>query len=153
MKSNTPPPRVMIYSPQIRITGKENSMGSIVKKNLLALLMVLAASCVNQADEVTPQELHQVFETGRTVLVLDVREPDEWMAGHMIRAQSAPLSRFDQASQGLRPEQEIYLYCHSGKRSMTALQMLKQRGFTHVKSLSGGIQAWKAQVDPALNRY
>jgi len=49
---------------------------------------------------------------------------------------------------------DIVLHCHKGVRSMKALELLRDHaGFTRVKSLKGGIDAWSLEVDPTIPRY
>jgi rhodanese-related sulfurtransferase len=48
---------------------------------------------------------------------------------------------------------EIVAYCHFGKRSQQAAEQLRQAGFRKVINLSGGIDAWSTEVDPAVRRY
>jgi rhodanese-related sulfurtransferase len=50
-------------------------------------------------------------------------------------------------------EQLLVLYDHEGTRSMDAAAYFQGHGFTNVKSLRGGIDAWSAEADPALPRY
>ena len=61
--------------------------------------------------------------------------------------------RSDVGALDSRPEDEIYLYCYKGKRSMTALRKLQDHGFKHLKSLTGGIDQWAQEVDTSLPRY
>jgi adenylyltransferase/sulfurtransferase len=112
-----------------------------------------AADGNGNGAEISPRELKQVLDTGRPVTLLDVREPHEWDIARIDSAQLAPLSKFDQFIPELDPSGEIYLYCYKGKRSLTALKKLQERGFTHLKSLSGGIDRWSQEVDPRVPRY
>ena len=43
--------------------------------------------------------------------------------------------------------------CHTGRRSLRALEYLRGRGFTRLKNLTGGIEAWSREVDPSVPRY
>jgi rhodanese-related sulfurtransferase len=78
-------------------------------------------------------------------LVVDVREPNEFAAGHLLGAKSLPLPRLDAAGADLakRKERPVIVYCDGGERSAKALAALKKQGFTRVASLSGGIAAWQ----------
>ena len=107
----------------------------------------------NGTLEVTGAELKRVLDTGRPIALLDVREPHEWEIARIERARLTPLSKFEEYIPELNPDEEIYLYCYKGKRSMTALQKLKERGFKHLKSLAGGIDRWSQEVDPSVPRY
>jgi rhodanese-related sulfurtransferase len=78
-------------------------------------------------------------------LVLDVREPGEYGAGHILGARNAPLSRLDSGAEiaGKRKDRPVILYCESGNRSAKAAAALKAQGYTRVLNLSGGIGAWQ----------
>jgi rhodanese-related sulfurtransferase len=79
-------------------------------------------------------------------LVLDVREPGEYGAGHIIGAKNAPLSRIDSGGAeiaGKRKDRPLILYCESGNRSAKAAAALKGQGYTRVLNLAGGIGAWQ----------
>jgi rhodanese-related sulfurtransferase len=77
-------------------------------------------------------------------LVVDVREPGEYGAGHILGARNVPLSRVaDAADLGKRKDRPLILYCDSGDRSGKATSVLKKQGFARVVNLSGGIGAWQ----------
>ena len=48
---------------------------------------------------------------------------------------------------------EIVTYCHQGSRSMKALEILRGAGFSKVRSLAGGIDAWAERIEPGMARY
>ncbi len=106
-----------------------------------------------QAVEVSAHELKQVLDSGRNLTLLDVREPHEWEINRIEPARLTPLSQFEQYIPELDPEDDIYLYCYKGKRSLTALKQLKERGFKHLHSLAGGIDKWAEDVEPEMPRY
>jgi adenylyltransferase/sulfurtransferase len=64
-----------------------------------------------------------------------------------------PLSRLNQQFTELDPNQQIYIHCKAGKRSMKALEFLRQQGFKYVKSVKGGIDAWSDLIDPNVPKY
>lgn len=105
------------------------------------------------AFEISGTELKSVLDAGRPIQLLDVREPHEWQITHIDSAQLTPLSQFDGFIDNFNPEDEIYLYCYKGKRSMTALKKMHERGFTNLKSLTGGIDTWALEVDTSMPRY
>jgi rhodanese-related sulfurtransferase len=77
-------------------------------------------------------------------VVVDVREPAEYGAGHILGAKSVPLSRVgDAAELAKRKEKPLIVYCDSGERASKALAVLKKQGFTRVVNLSGGIGGWQ----------
>lgn len=84
------------------------------------------------------------WRAGEMVLV-DVRDPDEFSDGHVPGAINAPLSTLREQWGKLPLERELWLYCGVGQRSYYAARMLAQQGL-RVRSLSGGYQTWLSSV-------
>jgi len=78
-------------------------------------------------------------------LMVDVREPAEFGAGHVIGARNVPLARIDDGANDLakRKDRPLIVYCDGGARASKAAAALRQQGFTRVLSLSGGLGAWQ----------
>ncbi|MBT0771159.1 rhodanese-like domain-containing protein [Kineosporia sp. J2-2] len=74
--------------------------------------------------------------------ILDVREPDEWDAGHISGAVHIPLMEVPARTADL-PEGDVYVVCRSGGRSARAAAWLEQNGFEAI-NISGGMGAWQA---------
>ncbi|NIK75478.1 rhodanese-related sulfurtransferase [Paenibacillus castaneae] len=96
--------------------------------------------------EITTAELESQLKEGKSINLVDVREPDEWEAGHIKEARSIPLSelqdRLDELQQG---EQDIVLVCRSGGRSSKACDFLNAQGYK-VVNVTGGMLAWPGEV-------
>lgn len=78
--------------------------------------------------------VRQEVVAGQAVLV-DVREPDEWRAGHVAGAVAAPLSQL--ASATLPKDKPLYLYCGAGIRARMAARTLREQGYD-ARPLSAG---------------
>jgi len=78
-------------------------------------------------------------------IVVDVREPNEFAAGHVLGAKNLPLARLDASGAELakKKERPVIVYCDGGERSAKALATLKKHGYTRVANLSGGLGAWQ----------
>jgi rhodanese-related sulfurtransferase len=76
-------------------------------------------------------------------LVLDVRDPGEYGAGHILGAKNVPLSRLGDGDIAKRKERPLIVYCDGGERASKAVSALKKQGFTRVVNLSGGMKAWQ----------
>lgn len=80
-------------------------------------------------------------------VVIDVRTPSEYGAGHLPGAINIDVEGggFDQQIASLDKNASYALYCHSGRRSGIALDTMTSAGFTHVVDLSGGVTAWTSE--------
>ena len=97
----------------------------------------------DQIPEVSVQELDALAPGSATVV--DVREASEWEQGFIPGAHHVSKSYIEQQIEAAAPDREapVVLYCAGGIRSMFAAQTLAGMGYTDVKSLRGGFQAWK----------
>ncbi|HKW41892.1 MAG TPA: molybdopterin-synthase adenylyltransferase MoeB [Gemmatimonadales bacterium] len=103
--------------------------------------------------EISAQDLHAEWERNPDLLVIDVREPHEHAIAHIDGAVLIPLAELPERLGELDGHREIVTHCHHGARSLKALDILKGAGFSKVRSLRGGIDAWAVGVDPSLPRY
>jgi rhodanese-related sulfurtransferase len=78
-------------------------------------------------------------------LVVDVRDPGEYGAGHALGARNLPLARIESGAGDVAKKKDatLILYCDSGDRSGKAAAALRKQGYTKVFNLSGGFGAWK----------
>lgn len=81
----------------------------------------------------------------KDALVLDVREQNEFDAGHILNAKLIPLLKLKESVGELERHRDrpIVVVCRSGQRSATACALLGTRGFSQAYNLSGGMQAWQ----------
>jgi molybdopterin/thiamine biosynthesis adenylyltransferase/rhodanese-related sulfurtransferase/molybdopterin converting factor small subunit len=103
--------------------------------------------------EITAQELEDEWRRNPELVVIDVREPHEYEITHIDGALLIPLGQLPDRLGELDGHREIVTHCHHGARSLKALEILKAAGFSKVRSLRGGIDAWAVNVDPSLPRY
>lgn len=96
---------------------------------------------------ITVNEVKQRLGAGERLNLLDVREPNEF-AEFNIGGSLVPLGQI-QAMQVDELEgwkdQEVIVFCRSGRRSLMACQYLESMGFTNTKNLEGGMLEWQAQ--------
>jgi molybdopterin/thiamine biosynthesis adenylyltransferase/rhodanese-related sulfurtransferase len=98
----------------------------------------------SQIDEVDPSEAREQLSNG--AVFVDVREPEEWAAGHIPGAKHVPKSYLESRIEGAVPDrsQHVILYCASGNRSAWATRTLvEDLGYEHVESMTGGFTLWK----------
>jgi adenylyltransferase/sulfurtransferase len=104
-------------------------------------------------ETVSPAELDERLKRGEDVLLVDVREPEEYAIAHIEGARLLPLSRFPEWAETLNPDDEIVFMCHHGIRSAQVCAFLARQGFKKLYNLAGGIDAWAGEVDPGVPRY
>jgi molybdopterin/thiamine biosynthesis adenylyltransferase len=98
----------------------------------------------SRIDQVDPAVVSE--QLGNGVVVVDVRETDEWSGGHIPGAVHVPKSMLESRIEGAAPdrEQHVVLYCASGNRSAWAARtLIDDLGYSHVESMTGGFTLWK----------
>jgi rhodanese-related sulfurtransferase len=104
--------------------------------------------------QITPAEAADAVSSG--AVLLDVREDDEWQAGHVAGALHLPLSALAlRAGEIPAPPTQLVLVCRMGSRSQMLAEALVARGRADVANLDGGMQAWAAAglpLEPAGGR-
>ena len=85
----------------------------------------------------------QVLNQKEDITILDVREVDEFQAGHIEGALNAPLSTLENGYEQLDSSKRYYVICQGGMRSERACQFLETKGFD-VVNVEGGMNRWKA---------
>ena len=108
------------------------------------------ASQLDGQWQITPREFEDVRERVR---VIDVREPHEYEISRIPGAELIPLGDLPSRMNELDSSQDIVLHCKSGARSMEALQLLNGAGFSKLRNLQGGINAYASQVDETIPTY
>lgn len=82
------------------------------------------------------------------VFMLDVREPDEYAAGHIPGITLIPMGEVADRLSEIPTDQEVIVTCRSGNRSGQVVDFLREQGFTNVHNMEGGIVAWEAAGYP-----
>jgi len=102
---------------------------------------------------ISPTELKSRLDKGDQLVLLDVREQWEFDLAKLNGSTLIPLATLPQSLDKLKRDAEIVAICHHCMRSADATNFLLQQGFSNVKNLVGGIDAWSAQVDRSVPRY
>ena len=102
---------------------------------------------------ITVKDLKDRLDKGDTIFLLDVREPHEYSLAKIEGSVLIPLGTLPQSLDQLDQNTEIVAYCHRGMRSADAVGFLVQQGFSNVKNLIGGIDAWSIEIDQTVPRY
>jgi len=126
----------------------ENDMST-----LYFLLIVIAAILVYSLitwlyqKKIVKTLTEEEFRAGyRKAQLIDVREPNEFEAGHILGARNIPLSQLKMRMKEIRPDKPVYLYCQSGIRSGRAAQTLYRKGYKELSHLQGGFKKWSGKI-------
>ena len=104
-------------------------------------------------DEMTVIDLKKKIEAKEDFFLLDVREEDEYEICAIDGADLVPMSEFEERIQAYDKTKAYVVQCKVGGRSARAQQYMLDQGFSDVKNLKGGIDAWIDEIDPSLTSY
>jgi rhodanese-related sulfurtransferase len=107
----------------------------------------------DQTLEISPEALAEALKSGQTIHLLDVRTPEEHAIARIDGARLVTDALAQEIVEQWPKDTPIVVHCHVGQRSREAATFLVDHGFTKVKSLTGGIDAWSQRVDPTVPRY
>ena len=120
---------------------------------LFSLLLLLAGCSGNTTDssyqQITQEEAKEMMDT-QDVVILDVREQNEYDGGHIPGAVLLPVGTIDEAAAAeVIPDKDstVLVYCRSGNRSKTASSKLAELGYTNIYEF-GGINTWPYETEP-----
>lgn len=94
------------------------------------------------ADSVDVDTVHAIKDNAG-VFLIDVREPDEYAAGHIPGITLIPMGEVAARLAELPRDKEIIVTCRTGNRSSQIADLLREQGFTNVHNMTGGIVAWE----------
>lgn len=96
-----------------------------------------------QIPEIALPDFEKKIKDGEQLVVLDVREEDEFVEGHVPGAYHIALGEVEQRMNELTKDQTIYLICHSGRRSAIAGNILAQNGFADLINVVPGMRDYQ----------
>lgn len=96
--------------------------------------------------EISVADVLERYRKGEQLQIIDVREDREWLRSHISGARHLSKGTIERDIELFYRdlEEEIILYCTTGNRSALAADLLGKMGYTQIKSMQGGFQAWKA---------
>lgn len=104
--------------------------------------------------EITPAEVSALLKKGEALRMIDVREPAEHAICHIDGAALIPMQTVPRHIAELEAEtSRLVVFCHHGVRSLSVVDWLRGQGVTNCQSMSGGIDRWSREIDPAVPRY
>jgi len=98
-----------------------------------------------EGSEISVKETHQLLQKKEPIVLLDIREKEEIALGYIQGALFLPQGRLKQEVETLLPDKDVptVVYCAGGIRSLAAAKLMKEKGYTHVYSMTKGINGWK----------
>lgn len=105
--------------------------------------------------QIHPRDVKSKLDAGEPIVLLDVRQPNEYAYCHLENSTLIPLHELPSRWEELEVPTDalVVVYCHHGVRSLSGAAILQQAGVKNVASMSGGIEAWSVLVDPGMRRY
>jgi len=106
--------------------------------------------------ETGAEDIQRRIDAGEPLLLIDVREPEEFAITRIEGATLIPMGDIPASLPQLQAkagETTLIVFCHHGVRSLHVAQWLREQGVTGCQSMAGGIDAWSALVDPSVPRY
>jgi phage shock protein E len=104
-----------------------------------------------QIAQVSPDALLQMqAKKDPSLLLLDVRTPEEFAAGHIPGAVNIPYDQVAARLSAIPKNDEVVLYCHSGRRAGLAAEVLAANGYTKLAHLEGDMQGWQNASRPVV---
>ena len=93
--------------------------------------------------ELSIHQLHELHkDLGENEIILDVRRPEEFAAGHVENATNVPLDQVGEQVEELRGKSKIYIHCKAGGRARKAFEVLQGAGLTNLVCINEGMDHW-----------
>jgi len=139
--------------PQCPVCGNHPTITELIDYEMFCGI-VPGPELMANPDEVTVQEMKRALDNPALgIKVVDVREADEYEIAHVNGVPLLPLSQLESRFTELDPNQQYYLHCKAGVRSLKALAFLREQGFKYLKSVKGGISVWSDEIDRSVPKY
>jgi len=106
--------------------------------------------------EIAPQELSTRLQRGESIVLIDVREPEEFAISRIEGARLIPMQSIPaelQRLEAMAENSELAVLCHHGVRSLNVVVWLRRQGLENCFSVSGGIDKWSREIDPTIPLY
>ncbi|MEO4052407.1 rhodanese-like domain-containing protein [Solibacillus sp. CAU 1738] len=114
---------------------------------ILAVIVVyVLINSMRLKKAVTNLTQEEFIQGYRKAQLIDLREPKEFDAGHILGARNIPSTQFNTRYKEIRPDLPVYLYCQNTGRSARAALQLKKKGYNQIYQLQGGFKTWTGKV-------
>jgi molybdopterin/thiamine biosynthesis adenylyltransferase/rhodanese-related sulfurtransferase len=141
--------------PECAICGKNPTVTELIDYEAFCGVVSQEAQEAVAGSTITAQQLRQKLDGDEEILLVDVREPNEFEIVSIPGATLIPKNEFllGSALEKLPQDKQVVLYCKTGVRSAEVLALVKNAGFADAVHVGGGVTAWVNQVDPSLPSY
>jgi len=113
---------------------------------LLAIIIYAVITYFRMKKAVTNLTQEQFIEGYRKAQLIDVREPKDFAAGHILGARNIPQSQLRQRYKEIREDKPVYLYDQNGARSGRVAIFLQKKGYNQLFQLQGGFKQWTGKI-------
>jgi rhodanese-related sulfurtransferase len=132
---------------KVRETVVERNMKRYLKYSVLFLALVLLSCAKTDAQEVqhlTTRQVHDLMTKDTNLFLIDVRSEEEYTSetGHLHGAHLIPVDELESRIAEVPPSKKVIAYCHSGRRSAQAAEILSKQGI-RASTMDGGIVQWQ----------
>ena len=104
--------------------------------------------------EIAPSDVKAALESGAPLKLIDVREPAEYALAKIGQAELIPMRSIAKHLHDLEDSEELMIvFCHHGVRSLSVVEWMRRQGIEKCQSMTGGIDLWSVEIDPAVPRY
>ncbi|HNB81196.1 MAG TPA: thioredoxin domain-containing protein [Chitinophagaceae bacterium] len=119
---------------------------------LIPVILILTTSCITNSAQnshggtIPVQEYQKLMQEAKNIQLIDVRTPGEFSEGHLTNAVNIDYNGpdFEKRISTLDKSKTTFIYCLSGGRSASAMDLMQQKGFQTVYNMKGGILQWRA---------
>ena len=113
---------------------------------LVIIVIYIIVNSLRLKKAVTNLTQEEFIQGYRKAQLIDLREPKEFEAGHILGARNIPMTQFNNRYKEIRPDLPVYLYCQNSGRSARAALKLKKKGYNQTYQLQGGFKTWTGKV-------
>lgn len=113
---------------------------------VVAIIIYAVIMYFRMKKAVTNLTQEQFIEGYRRAQLIDVREPKDFAAGHILGARNIPQSQLRQRFKEIRSDKPVYLYDQNGARSGRVAIFLKKKGYDQLFQLQGGFKQWTGKI-------